>query len=189
MRQFGTIRGSRREALLLMAAGLAAPWPAYAASAQDIAQQSQAALRKLYATSAKARSLGEKAEAILIFPEIIKAGAVLGGQVGDGAMLRKGRVQSFYRISAASYGLQLGVQKYGYALFFMTPKSLAYLDKSGGWSVGTGLSVVFVDDGFAKPVSSTTLTQDVFAMAFQQKGMMAGSGLEGAKIRQIHPSA
>ncbi len=69
----------------------------------------------------------------------------------------------------------------------MTDEALRYLDKSGGWSVGSGLSVVFVDDGFAKPINSTTLTQDVYAMAFRQRGLMAGTGLEGARIRQSYP--
>jgi lipid-binding SYLF domain-containing protein len=70
----------------------------------------------------------------------------------------------------------------------MTDEALRYLDKSDGWSVGSGLSVVFIDDGFAKPMNTTTLTQDVYAMAFSQRGLMAGSGLEGARIRQIFPA-
>ena len=167
--------------------GLALPAAAHAASAKKLSAKCRSALSNLYATSDKAKALGARARSVLIFPEILKAGLVVGGQTGDGAMLKGGKVVAFYNTSAASYGLQIGAQKYGYALFFMTDKALEYLNKSDGWSVGSGLSVVFIDDGFAKPMSTTTLTQDVYAIAFGQKGLMAGSGIEGAKIRQIHP--
>ena len=179
----------RRGALAggLAAAGLGWPRAAAAASARSLAAKSNAALAELYASSDKAKALGKGARAVLVFPEILKAGALIGGQAGEGAMVRGGKAVGFYRISAASYGLQLGAQKYGYALFFMSEDAMKYLNKSKGWSVGTGLSVVFVDDGFAKPMNTTTLTQDVYALAFQQRGLMAGSGLEGAKIKQIYP--
>lgn len=179
-----------RRALLLGAlGGLAWPSISVAASAQKLAAKCHSALNTLYARSDKAKALGARARSVLIFPEILKAGLVVGGQTGDGAMLKGGKVIAFYNTSAASYGLQVGAQKYGYALFFMTDKAVEFLSKSDGWSVGSGLSVVFIDDGFAKPTNTTTLTQDVYAVAFGQKGLMAGSGLEGAKIRQIHPDA
>jgi lipid-binding SYLF domain-containing protein len=79
------------------------------------------------------------------------------------------------------------VQKFGYALFFMTDSALKYLDKSGGWEIGSGPSLVVVDQGFAKSMSSTTLTQDVYAYIFDQKGLMAGLGIQGSKITRIHP--
>lgn len=180
----------RRGLVMAGLAGLA--WPAVAhaeETAQELTVKSRQALNKLYASNAKAKGLGAKAYAVLIFPEILKAGALVGGLTGSGAMLRGGKVVGFYRTSAASYGLQLGAQKYGYALFFMNAKALESLNKTDGWSVGSGLSMVFVDEGFAKPISTTTLTQDVYAVAFNQRGLMAGSGLEGAKIQQIYPKA
>lgn len=185
-------RGPDRRAVIVAGLAAGAVWPSFAQAeekAAELAAKARAGLNKLYAANPKARTLGGKAYAILVFPEILKAGALVGGQTGEGAMLRGGKVVGFYRTSAASYGLQLGAQKYGYALFFMNEKALDYLQKSDGWSVGSGLSVVFVDDGFAKPMNTTTLTQDVYAVAFGQKGLMAGSGLEGAKIKQIYPSA
>jgi lipid-binding SYLF domain-containing protein len=171
----------------ILAAGMGVPLTAMAAGARELTDRSQAALAELYAANGKAKALGANARAVLVFPQILKAGLVVGGQGGEGAMLRGGRPSAFYRISAASYGLQIGAQKYGYALFFMTENALQYLEKSKGWSVGTGISVVMVDDGYAKPMTSTTLTQDVYAVAFQQKGLMAGTGLEGARIKQIYP--
>lgn len=173
-----------------LAAGGLAAWPlaASAETAAQITQKAHAALDHLYATRASAKALGDKAQAVLVFPEIVKAGAVVGGQAGNGAVFVKGKVAGFYRISAASVGLQLGVQKFGYALFLMTPKAVDYLRSSNGWAIGTGPSVVIADEGFLKSANTTTLKKDVVAMAFSQKGLMAGAGLEGSKISKIAPT-
>ena len=87
---------------------------------------------------------------------------------------------------AASYGLQVGVQKFGYALFLMNDKALTYLDKSDGWEIGVGPSIV-VDQGKAKTMTSTTLRDDVYAFIFSQKGLMAGLGIQGSKITKTSP--
>jgi lipid-binding SYLF domain-containing protein len=96
-------------------------------------------------------------------------------------------VAGHYKSVAASYGLQAGIQKFGYALFFMTKGDLAYLHKSGGWEIGTGPSVVIVDTGMAKTLTTTTLRKGVYAFAFGQRGLMGGLGLQGSKITEIHP--
>src|SRR5262245_30239240 len=152
------------------------------ASASEISRNSRAALRQLYAQSPAARRLRDSAKAVLVFPEILKAGFIVGAQAGDGALIADGRVKGFYRTVAASYGLQAGAQKFGYALFFTTDEDLAYLRKSDGWEIGTGPSIVIVDKGMAKSLTTTTLQKGVYAYAFGQKGLMAGLGLQGSKI-------
>ena len=159
--------------------------PASAASALQLIRSSDAALATLYSNQPKAKVLGSRAKAILIFPNIVKAGFIVGAQTGDGVLFEDGLPTSYYNISAASYGLQAGVQSFSYALFFMTSSSLAYLESSHGWSVGMGPSVVVLDKGKAKSLTSTTLTQDVYAIPFGQQGLMAGLGIEGSKITSI----
>jgi lipid-binding SYLF domain-containing protein len=159
----------------------------YAASAKEISSSARAALNRLYASNPEAKTLAQKAKGILVFPSILKAGFIVGGQGGDGAMFKRGKTVGYYRSAAASYGLQAGAQKFGYALFFMTDSALSYLDKSGGWELGSGPSLVVVDEGVAKSMSTTTLTQDVYAYIFSQKGLMAGLGIQGSKITRIHP--
>ena len=158
-----------------------------AAGAAETSSSARSALKTLYASSPAAKMLGEKAKGILVFPSILKAGFVFGGQGGDGAMIKQGKTVAYYRTLAASYGFQAGIQKFGYALFFMTDSGLSYLDKSGGWEIGSGPSLVIVDEGFAKSMTTTTLTQDVYAYIFDQKGLMAGIGIQGSKITRIHP--
>jgi lipid-binding SYLF domain-containing protein len=160
---------------------------AYAASARKIDQDVSRALQTLYAAQPKARNLGNKARAILVFPRIIKAGLLIGGQSGDGALRVAGRTVGYYNLSAASFGLQAGGQTFSYALFFMTESALDYLQNSDGWAIGSGPSVVVVDKGTAASMTSTSVTQDVYAVPFGQRGLMAGLGLEGSKITHIHP--
>jgi lipid-binding SYLF domain-containing protein len=183
--------GTRR-ALLISGAGLAGALPllpgeARAASASALAQDANTALQRLYAAQPHLRALGERAKAILVFPRIIKGGFFLGGQTGDGALLMNGRPVGYYNISAVSYGLQFGAQAFSYTLFFMTDSALQYLKSSQGWSIGSGPSVVVLDKGAAASMTSTTLTQDVYAVPFGQQGLMAGIGIEGSKITHIYP--
>jgi lipid-binding SYLF domain-containing protein len=156
-----------------------------AATAAELNANGQAALQRLYAQSTKAARFGQSAHAILVFPKIVKAGFLIGGQGGEGVLLVRGRPTAYYKISAVSYGLQAGGQSFSYALFLMNDKALAYLNKSDGWAIGSGPSVVVMDKGKAMSTTSTTLSQDVYAFPFGQKGLMAGLGLEGSKISRI----
>lgn len=164
--------------------------PAMAAtSAHKIDTAATQKLHMLYRSTASARALGENAKGILIFPRIVKAGLIVGGQSGDGVLRIGGKSQAYYQIVAASFGLQIGAQAFSNVMFFMTESSLKYLRESDGWAIGTGPSVVVIDKGAAAGISSTTLSQDVYAFPFGQTGLMAGIGLEGSKITQIFPGA
>lgn len=147
----------------------------------------RSALSDLYAKVPSADVLGGKAKAILVFPSITKGGFVIGGQYGKGVLLRNGRVSGYYSTTSASYGLQAGIQKFGYALFFMNDSDLSYLNKSEGWEIGVGPSITVVDVGLAKSLTSTTVREGVYAFFFEQRGLMAGLGIQGTKISRIDP--
>lgn len=144
-----------------------------------------AALKKLYESEPVAKAIGEKAKAVLVFPNIVKAGFIVGAQYGEGVLLMNGKLIAHYNSVAGSYGLQAGVQAFGYALFLMNDKAVQYLDKSNGWEIGVGPSIVIVDKGVAKSLTTTTLKDDVYAFIFDQKGLMAGLGLQGSKITKL----
>ena len=156
-------------------------------AASQIDSDADAALQRLYASTPEARSLARRAKGILVFPGIVKAGFIAGAQYGKGVLLRNGRVAGYYNIVAGSYGLQAGVQSFDYAMFFMTGSALDYLNSSAGFEVGVGPSVVVVDAGIAKSLTTTTAKDDVYAFIFGQKGLMAGLGLQGSKITRVNP--
>ncbi len=163
------------------------PSPGFAASATEIDRDVDAALASLYGQTPKAKELGTATKGILVFPKIIKAGLLVGAQAGEGALRVKGKTAGYYNTVAVSYGLQVGVQWFGYAMFFRTDKALGYLDRSGGWEIGSGPSIAIVDEGLAKSLSTTTLKDDIYVFFFDQKGLMAGLGLQGTKITKFTP--
>src|SRR5512139_113226 len=174
-------------ALMLSTFQVLNPAPARGASASEINRGASAALAKLYKNPA-AKALGDKAVGVLIFPSIVKGGFIIAGQFGDGVLRKGGKGVAYYRSLAASYGFQAGAQAFGYVLFFMDNESLRYLDASDGWELGTGPSLVILDEGFGKNLSTTTLQKGVYAFIFDQKGLMGGVGIQGTKITKINPN-
>jgi lipid-binding SYLF domain-containing protein len=158
-----------------------------AATAAEISRDANASLQQLYASVPAAKALGAKAAAILVFPKVTKAGLGVGGQFGEGALLKGGKAVGYYNTGGASIGLQAGAQQYGYAMFFMTDKAIGQLDKAEGFEIGVGPTIVVVDEGMAKSLTTTTAKDDIYAFIFGQKGLMAGIGLQGNKITKINP--
>ena len=157
-------------------------------SASKISRYSRAALKSLYAQNPAARAIGKQAKGVLVFPSVVKGGLIVGAQAGNGAMIRdSGEISGFYQTTAASYGLQAGVQEFGYALFFMNDAAYRSVSRSGGWEIGSSPSLVIVDKGVATSLTTTTLDKNMYAFFFDQRGLMGGLGLQGSKITRIQP--
>jgi len=161
--------------------------PAAADTAREMRSSAQQALNRLYSSTPAAAALGKRAAGVLVFPEIVKGGFLVGVQYGEGVLYRRGAVAGYFRSSSGSFGFQAGLHKFGYALFFMTDADMAYLDRSSGWELGVGPSITVVDQGLARSLSTTTLQEGMYAFFFEQRGLMAGVSLQGTKITRIHP--
>jgi lipid-binding SYLF domain-containing protein len=156
-------------------------------SAAEIDAGVDATLKNLLASEPTVAELSKVAKGILVFPDVWKAGLIVGGKFGEGALREGGKTVGYYNTVAASYGLQAGVQKFGYVLFFMTDGALAHLKSSKGFEVGIGPSIVVVDKGVAKTFTTTTAKDEIYAFFMDQKGLMGGMGLEGTKMTKINP--
>jgi len=172
-------------ALFLTVYFLTPPQISAAATKKEINQDVDSALKNLYQTTPAAQKIANVAKGVLVFPNIVKAGLVVGGQYGEGALRVGGKTTGYYKTVAASYGLQAGAQSFGYVLFFLDDASLRYLNQSEGWEIGVGPSVVIVDEGVARSLTTTTVQSGVYAFIFEQKGLMAGIGIQGSKISKI----
>jgi lipid-binding SYLF domain-containing protein len=172
--------------VLAVAVPVMLPAAATAASKSELNASSRQVLDNLLEREPAAKALYGKSVAVLVFPSITKAGFMVGGQYGEGVLWKGGKPIGYYNTAGASWGLQAGAQKYGYAMFFMRQKALDYLDSSQGFEVGVGPSVVVIDQGMAKSLTSTTLTEDVYAFIFSQQGLMAGVGIQGNKITRLN---
>jgi lipid-binding SYLF domain-containing protein len=158
---------------------------ANAATAEDLDKDSKQALHTLYQVQPLAKRLSRTAKAVLVFPNIVKAGLVFGGSYGEGELIKGSKVVNYYNSVTGSWGLQAGAQSYGYAMFLMTDKAVHYVEKTNGWEIGVGPTVVVVDEGVAKNLSTSSLQDDSYAFIFSQQGLMAGVSIEGTKISRI----
>lgn len=158
---------------------------ASAATAEDLDRDSRQALQTLYKAEPVAKTLSQSAKGVLVFPNMIKAGLVFGGSYGEGVLLKGSQVTDYYNSVAGSWGLQIGAQSYGYAVFLMTDEAVNYIEKTKGWELGVGPTIAVVDAGVAKNISTSSLKNDAYAFIFSQQGLMAGVSIEGTKISHI----
>lgn len=171
-------------ALAYAALSLAGAGAAIAAgdSKESLNKDVQAALETLYQKEAGAKALADKAKGILVFPNVRKAGFVVSGLHGDGAMLKKGTIADYYTTSAIGVGLEAGAQSFAYALLFMTDEALKDFESRDDFEIGAGANVVFVDSGAAAGAGSAVSPAGIYGFTFGQKGLMAGVSLQGTKI-------
>lgn len=174
--------------LILVAAGTLtlAAFSGYAnaESEADLNRDGNNALQDLYKKSPLALDMSKKARAVLVFPKIIKAGLIFGGAYGEGVLM-EGSKFDYYNSVTASWGWQAGAQSYGYVLFLMNDKAVKYVHETHGWEIGVGPSVVVVNEGVAKNLSTSTLKDDAYAFIFDQQGLMVSLSIEGTKISHI----
>lgn len=187
------IQATRRNLLPLAAAiGIAptmlagTPHAANAATRAEIDGEVANALRTLRAQE-NTRPLFAGAKSILIFPRILSGGFIVGGQYGQGALIAGDSTLGYYNIAGASFGFTIGAQVAGLAMFFMTDAARAALDAASGWEIGTGPTVVALDQGLQANITSTTLSEPVYAISFSQQGLMASLSINGSKITRIQP--
>ncbi|WP_307727063.1 BPSL1445 family SYLF domain-containing lipoprotein [Pontibacterium sinense] len=170
--------------LLLLSVMLMIP-SAQAASRQEINAKVQEALSQLYKSSSSGKRLTQKAVGVLVFPEVIKAGFGIGGEYGEGALLRGGKTQGYYNLVSASLGLQFGAQMKSEVILFMTQKAMNKFLYSDGWEAGVDGSVAVATFGAGGEIDSHTAQQPIIGFIFSNKGLMYNLTIEGAKISKI----
>ena len=158
---------------------------AAAATAEDLDKDAAQALQALYKSRPAAEAISKNAKAILVFPKIVKAGLVFGGSYGEGVLMKGAKVSEYYNSVSASWGWQAGAETYTYVVFLMSDAAVNYLAKSKGWEIGVGPTVVIVNEGAGKNISTSTLKDDAYAFINDQQGLMASLSIEGTKISRI----
>lgn len=181
---------SRRTALafafacLAVFATLIAPPKAKAGPEIDAAVD--ATLREFFWKVKGSRELIARSAGVLVFPTVIKAGIGIGGEYGEGALLRRGRTVDYYNTVSASVGFQLGAQARSVIIVFMTPDALHAFQSVDGWKVGVDGSVALLTVGVGASIDTTRIVDPVVGFIFDGKGLMYNLTLEGSKISRIH---
>jgi lipid-binding SYLF domain-containing protein len=144
-----------------------------------------ATLSRLYTTVPGSRELVAKARGVLVFPQVVQAGFVVGAQYGQGALRVGGRTEGFYSTAAGSFGLQAGAQSKAIIFCFMNEQALADFRNRNGWAVGGDATVAVVKVGANGNIDSSTATAPVEAFVLTNAGLMAGVSLEGTKVSRL----
>ena len=154
-------------------------------SGSVINRDAELVLQTLFEIDPEAVSIYKNAPATLIIPRITKAGLILGGAYGEGVLRINEAPVDYYSLASASYGFQVGAQQYSNIIFFMTEEALQKFRVKDGWELGADAEVVFRNTGYSIGVSSKTISKPVYAIVFDQRGLLAGTSLVGAKFSRL----
>lgn len=176
---------TRLPLVLATALLLLAPSAGRAASKEEIDARVHEAVENLYKTSVAAKELAGRARGMLVFPRIIKGGAGIGGEYGEGSLLMGGRPVEYFNIASASIGFQLGVQEEAVAILFMTDEALKRFRDSDGWKAGVDGSVAIATLGVGGALDTETIRKPIVGFVFSNKGLMYNLTLEGSKISRL----
>jgi lipid-binding SYLF domain-containing protein len=161
------------------------PMTALAASAEEIDIKVDAALERFQKEVPGGGDFLKKANGVLVFPSVIKAGALIGGEYGEGALREGGRTVEYYNTAAASIGFQLGAQAKTIVIVFLTTEALTQFRDSDGWKAGVDGSVALVEWGMGEDINTVDIKDPIVGFVFSNKGLMFNLTLEGSKFTKI----
>ena len=171
--------------LILLYFCLAFSSVSYAASKTEIDNEVLASLKKFNEEVPGAEQFLNKAEGVLVFPNVVKAGFGIGGEYGEGALLIKGKTANYYSTAAASIGFQFGAQFKTVMLIFLKKDALDNFQNSNGWEAGVDGSVALVKLGTGKDINSINFADPIVGFVFSNKGLMYNLTLEGSKMTKM----
>ena len=175
--------------MVLAAFSLLSPTPSLAVNKNTLNVNALAALATLYTNEPKAKILGKKSAGILVFPNIVQSGLVVGGSggfAGDGVLYnKKGKALGYYNSATHSVSHQSDTKTFSYAVFFMSDAAMKKFQKSKDWEIGTALNLALVDARIGKNLDTKTLKSEVYVLIFNQKGLTSSLGFKGQKITTI----
>ncbi|MGH8833130.1 MAG: BPSL1445 family SYLF domain-containing lipoprotein [Polaromonas sp.] len=152
---------------------------------QEIDARVNSTLMRLSSTVPGSQELVNKARGILVFPSVLAAGFVVGGEYGEGALRMDGKTVDYYSTVSGSFGLQIGAQSKAIIFLFMTQEALDKFRNSQGWTAGVDASVAVIKTGANGIVDLNTATQPVNVFVMTNQGLMANLTVEGTKITKL----
>ena len=171
--------------ILALSLCLSAPQEVFSASAKEIDIRGDAALKRFKKEVEGGNEFLKKAEGILVFPRVIKAGAIIGGEYGEGALRIKGMTKQYYSTASASLGFQLGAQAKSLVLVFLSKKALSDFRNSDGWKAGVDGSVAVIKWGAGEDINTIDIKDPIVGFVFGNKGLMYNLTIEGSKFSKI----
>jgi lipid-binding SYLF domain-containing protein len=160
---------------------------ARAKTAQEINASVNACLDRFYKQVKGGKEMAAKAKGVLVMPNVVKAGLIVGGEYGEGALRVGGKTASYYNLASGSIGFQIGGEAKDLVILFMQGEALKQFQASKGWEVGLDGNVALVTIGGGERVDFTKMKDPIIGFVFDVKGLMADISLKGAKFTKINP--
>lgn len=142
-------------------------------------------MTRLYKSAPGSRSLVKQAKGVLIFPQVLNAGFIVGAHHGDGVLRVNGAESGYYSTTGGSIGFQAGAQSKAIVFLFMTQDALDKFRNSNGWTVGADATVAVANVGANGQVDTNTAKEPVVGFVLTNAGLMAGVSLQGTKINKL----
>lgn len=145
-----------------------------------------ATLTRLYEAAPAARQMVQEAKGVLVFPSVVGASFIVGGEYGRGELRINGQNAGYYSTGGGSIGFQAGAQSQATVLLFMTQQALDnFLQKKQNWTIGADANVAIANIGANGQISSNTVNSPVVGFVLNNAGLSAGVSLQGNSIQQI----
>jgi len=157
-----------------------------AAQRQALNSQADNALARLFKEARDSEDLVKQARGVLVFPNFVSAGFIVGGASGQGVLREGGKTVSYHRMSEGSVGLLAGAQSQSVFILFMTDDALSRFKSSNGWTVGADASVTLLTVGADARVTGRTAQQPVVGFVLANSGLMGSVSLGGSRITPLN---
>ena len=157
----------------------------YADTAKKIDASADEALDRFYKQVKDAKEFVRKSKALLIMPNVVKAGLLVGGEYGRGALRINGKTVDYYNVVSGSFGAQIGAEAKDWVIIFLTDAALKKFRESKGWEAGVDGNVALITVGGGDSASTRKAKGDIIGFVFDVKGLMADVSFKGAKITKL----
>jgi len=174
--------------MLLILISLAFTQFSLAKSASVINADVDAAIKKFEKEIPGGDKFLSQVKGYLVFPSVIKAGFIVGGEYGEGALRVNNTTKHYYSMTSASIGYQIGAQEHSVLIAFISEASLNNFIKSNGWEAGVDGAITVSDWGKSKDITSISYEKPIVAFIYGAEGLMAGVSIEGTKFQRILPN-
>ena len=173
--------------MLLVLISLLFTQQSIASSASEIDAEVDAAIKKFKKEVEGGANFLPKVKGYLVFPSVIKAGFIVGGKYGKGALRVNGVTKHYYSLTSASIGYQIGAQKHSILIAFLSEAALNNFVKSNGWEAGVDGSIAVSDWGKSGDITSISYEKPIIGFIYGEQGLMASVSIEGTKFQKIIP--
>lgn len=152
--------------------------PKTQAEKRSLVAEADAAVASMVAKDPSLRDVIDRSTGYAIFPDVGKAGAIVGGAYGRGIVYERGRPIGFAEVNQGSIGAQIGAQSYSELIVFENEAALSRL-KAGNFDLGAEASAVALKAGAA---GSARFEGGVAVFQHTRGGLMAAAAVNGQKL-------